>query len=91
MGNNSVFDDIGIGSSDLGLSKDPDDIAEENANKLKAAETATAETKKEAADTAFEKEDEDRKKAGSKSNNILTGGKGLSTEENITRRTLLGS
>lgn len=26
MGNNSIFDDIGLGASDLGLAPDPDDI-----------------------------------------------------------------
>lgn len=34
MGNNSVFDDLGFGASDLGLAPDPDVIKREQANAL---------------------------------------------------------
>lgn len=95
MSSNSVFDDLGIGASDLGLSKDPKKIAKDNEKKLnqQKAEAADAKTKSEA--EAFDKENKQRMAGGmSRSSTLLTGAQGISEDEDgasITRRTLLGS
>lgn len=91
MGNNSVFDQAGVGASDLGLAKDPDKIAAENQKQLEAQTQETERVEKEAEDTAAEQADIERMK-GTRSRTLLTGGQGVKDEDlNVARRTLLGS
>jgi len=93
MGNNSVFDDLGFGASDLGLAPDPDDLARENQVKLNAqqaeidAEESKSETEAEARATK-----ERLAGPGSRSRRALTGQGGLTaTDSGSARKTLLGS
>ena len=93
MGNNSVFDEIGIGASDIGLADDPDEVRADNNRDAAAASAARDAEKKGAEDAAFEeKEGERTSRAGSRSSTTLTGASGLDDEDlNVSRRTLLGS
>lgn len=99
MGNNSVFDDLGIGASDLGLSEDPDDVARANQAELDRQQSEIDSEKfktEEERKVNVEKErkgiEKDRKEGASRSRTILTSASGLSdSDENITRKTLLGS
>ena len=92
MGNNSVFDDIGIGASDLGFAKDPDKVRAQNEAAAAAEEKKRAAEKKQAETDAQNQRDEERRAAPrSRAVTNLTGGQGVSDEElNISRRTLLG-
>jgi len=94
MGKNSVFDQIGIGASDLGLAKDPKKVANDNYKKLKAQEAEAAATKKQADDAAAAEENKQRMAATtSRASTLLTGSQGLQDDENqsIARRTLMGT
>lgn len=93
MGNNSVFDDLGIGASDLGLSPDPDDVKAENERTLAALEQ-NRETEKEElqAEEEVKQEEVRTSRPRGRSRTLLTGGQGLTDENlNVSRRTLLGS
>jgi len=96
MGNNSIFDDIGIGASDLGLSPDPDKIAQEQREAAQAAEAARQTEKKAAEDQAVAEQGAQIKELAqdrrSRTQTVLTGSAGLDDEELTTsRKTLLGS
>lgn len=92
MGNNSVFDDLGIGASDLGLAPDIDDLnAEINAQPGPAdIPTEGIDPNDPASESAAERA---RRQARGRSATILTGGQGVQDEDQttISRRTLLGS
>lgn len=90
MGNNSIFDEMGIGASDLGLAVDPDKV-EKDAKKAVAKEKRRMdEEKRIAEEEAFKREDAAR--TASRSRTVLTGGRGLSDDSlNVARRTLIGS
>lgn len=93
MGNNSVFDDLGFGASDLGLAPDPDDLARENQIKLDAQQSEIdAEETKSKTEAESRANKERLAGPGSRSRRTLTGGSGLtSTDSGSARKTLLGS
>lgn len=91
MGNNSVFDDLGLGSSDLGLSQDPDKIAAENAANL-ASQQAEIDATKAAEETSqAEAADKRRVSSGRSTKTLLTGAAGVDEDtDGASRRKLLG-
>lgn len=94
MGKNSVFDQIGIGASDLGLAKDPEKVKKDNEKKLAAQTAAAAAEKQSAADAAAAEENKQRMATStSRASTLLTGAQGLEDDENqsIARRTLMGT
>lgn len=105
MGSNSVFDDIGLGGRDivefgqglstqLGLSQDPKKVARDNERKLEAQRQEMLAQEQQAERKKYAEQDADRRRFGSRSNTVLTGGQGIEDEEEgfgVSRRTLLGS
>lgn len=102
MGKNSVFDDIGLGASDLGLAPDPDEVKRNQDRALAEQEARLRQEQETAANEAKQKEEADRQLADSskeakrkergRSRTLLTGGQGLEDSTlQTSRRTLLGS
>ena len=90
MGSGSIFDDIGLGASDLGFSADPKKVEEANRKKIDEERTRLANEEEVARTQAFEKENVARQRT--RSSTVLTGAQGVEDEEgNIARRTLLGA
>lgn len=102
MGENSVFDDIGLGASDLGLAPDPDKVRREQQNAINAERDRVNKERDQAEAEAKQKEESERqlgettaeakRKERGRSRTLLTGGQGLDDSNlQTSRRTLLGS
>lgn len=91
MGKNSIFDDIGLGASDLGLAEDPDKVAARQRREQEAAQAKIDKEKADAEAEATAKEEKERM-SQTRSRTLLTGSEGVDDENlKISRRTLLGS